>query len=187
VNLFEYRLDFVALFLVHFNEKLRQLMDVFEIDNWEDFLVEEDEKQRTSKRASFLSPMVDLCIQKAAKELKLDWKFIAGDGFDSILEGEQIEHKFSLSTGNSWTGHPYSNKVPKHLLIKTEISNNILDKLFIGVVELGDMNYRSSANGTSSFSSIKIHNDDLERCNLLYGGLQPKIKWCNVIPHCVGT
>jgi len=178
--------DFVYEFYKNFNETLKGLIKLLYEKDWERVFIGEANDQRVSKRASLLSPFVDACLQRTSDKLKLNWKFIADNAYDSIINGTEVEHKFSLSETNSWSGHPYSNKVPLHLLIKFFINENKINKMFMGFVKFArdNSNYsKKEYNHTNSYSTIKIHNNDYfdNRYDLLIGQLLPKRKWCEPI------
>lgn len=181
---FNIPIEFVNEFTKDFNKRLKRLLNTYDVKNFEDFLIGESPTQLTQKRASFLSPLVDLSLKYAAKEMGLDWDFTAEDSYDSTLQGTKLEHKFSLSTSNSWTGHPYSKKVPNHFLIKMEIVGNKIDKLFMCILNLNKCKktgWYGTSDGSHSFATLKIHGDDIGKTEIIIGGLSAVRKWCKVL------
>jgi len=180
------RQDFVNEFCEDFNKTIKGLLDLLNRDNWERVFIEEVFEQQTAKKASLLSPFIDSTLERVSTKMKLNWEFIGHNSYDSIFNNKKLEHKFSLSDNNTWSAHPYSYKVPLHLLIKMKIDNNLINKLFMIFVNFNGDNCNYSLNNNpkkSSFSDIKIHNNDYfdNRYELLIGQLLPKRKWCEPI------
>jgi len=175
--------SFVNTFIIDFNKRLKKVLKQYNVSDFNKFLIGESPNQLTQKRASFLSPLVDVSLENAAHHFDMNWKFTAENSYDSILNNNKLEHKFSLSTSNSWTGHPYSNKVPQHLLIKMSIDGTKISGLFIGIVDLDLCKFtkwNGESNGKHSFADLKIHNDDIKEVQILSGDLTQKKKWCQV-------
>lgn len=115
--------------------------------------------------------------------------------YDHIINGQQVEMKFSLSV-TGFTGSSHSNtKVDLYLLGKIGIYDNIFDRMHISFVDLADCHHPESGwshkkmtedqlarhNKKSAFSNLQIHKDDWEVYQIVWGDLTKSggnRKWC---------
>ena len=173
---------FVDDFKLKFDFIIRSILDLVEKNSIDEMFEGEIEKQKSSQKASWLSPIVDIVLEHVIDDLDIDWVFVAGDGYDSVFEGNKLEHKFSMSSSNAWTGHPYSNKVDLHLLMKIELNEvSEIDKCWIAIANLKEHSYISSNSEKSSYATVKILIDDYDDVDIIYGELEKSRKFCKPI------
>lgn len=167
------------------NISIKKLLDAYRIKNIEELVDNEDDSQQTQQLASILSPLNESVLKDICKQINEKWEYTGGLGYDSVWNSVCLEHKLSLSSSNSWTGHPYSNKLPWHLLMKVEILGNSLKRLFVCMINLDGCSehtaWPTKSYESASYSSLKIHNDDSNNIIPIFGKLLPKRKWNKVI------
>lgn len=124
-------------------------------------------------------------IEKIAIENGIDYKALASDGYDSVIDGFKWELKFTMKKGNSWTGTKKSVKVPNHLLIKVEVDDNRISKLGVFMADLDkckNSSWYSNGDGKKgNYTSLKFHRDDMGKVTCVYGNLKANRIWCGVI------
>lgn len=167
------------------NESFLKLLEAYRTDNVESLISNEDPSQQTQQKSSMLSPLNEQVLKYISPIVSSKWKYQGGLGYDSMWGRIPLEHKFSSNTSNSWTGHPYSNKTDYHLLMKADISGNQIKGLFVGIINLEECSeftqWPKTVYETASYSSLKIHNSDIEKMQLIFGNLVPCRKWAKVI------
>jgi hypothetical protein len=176
---------FRNIYPLEFNVSLGKLIEAYRITDICDLVGNEDSSQQTQQLASIVSPLNESVLKYISKKINPNWEYQGGLGFDSMWSGVELEHKLSLSGSNSWTGHPYSNKLPWHLLMKFKLDVDKIKSLFVGMINLETCseltNWTSTQSPSSSYATLKIHNDDVENIIPIFGGLCKKKKWTSII------
>jgi hypothetical protein len=168
---------------LHISTKKSRIQDAFDNDS-----------QTTADVTKTLSPLIITPLFKDSLiMLSNRFKNVTGPGFDMKFDEIPIEVKITQSN-KTWTGNKHSSKTPVHVLIKIELNNSgFVDKLFFGVIDLDDCSgltkwvhttskKKNSENSENSgFSSLSIHNSDINKMNSIIGRLEPDRKWAKII------
>jgi len=181
------RQQFTDAYVAKFNTQLKHQLAAWDISDISQAFIREVPRQRAAQLSSCLSVLGELASEAAGVAVGLNWKHSGGQEYDSILQGIKVEHKFSANENNSWSGHPYSNKVPWHLLTRVLIEGDKVSRCFIGFVDTSTLTtaWSGSNSGTSSFASLCIQNQDIHKMIAINGYLQQttgkKAKFTKVI------
>jgi hypothetical protein len=113
-------------------------------------------------------------IRKVLSKYLKNNNFQEGKHYDIKLDNEEYEIKTTCAFKNKeWSGNKYSiNKVGKHILIKYKMGDYGLDEVGIYVIDLNCCMQTKWVPGSSkgtSFSVLKVHNDDINCVESLYG------------------
>ena len=123
-------------------------------------------------------------VELVATNNNMNYEACASDGYDAVVNDEEVEYKLTMGLGNSWTGNKKSVKVPSHLLVKMDVENNKVSKLFVGLVNLDDCKgtswYSNGDGKKGNYTSLRFHKNDMNNVTCVYGSLTPKLKWCGV-------
>lgn len=163
-----------------FAEKLYHLKIAYGVDDINDSINDEIENQKTQQLTSRVSPMNDAVLCEISKIVNPDWESTAGKGFDSMWGTYQLEHKLGMGMSKGWTGHPYSNKTPWHLLMKIQVGADKLTGVLIAMINLDECSktfWPKTSGKSDSYSTLKIHNDDISRATMIFGELSTSTKW----------
>jgi hypothetical protein len=175
---------FRTLYLAEAQDRFKRLFDLYGVAGIENLLENEIPKQRAAQIASIISPLNEAILNSVSDHFDL-WEFAGDDGGDSCWDGVLMEHKLSLSLSNSWTGHPYSQKVPWHLLMKLGFEKNRISKLCMFLVDLEKCceysQWPTESDGSNSFASLRIHISDVDQIIPIFGGLRPCKKYCGIV------
>jgi len=183
---FDYNI-FTDAYVTKFNKQLQHQFAAWDITDISQAFADEVPRQRSSQLSSALSPLNEIALKAAGEAVGLSWLHYGGLEYDSILEGTKVEHKFSSTEKNTWSGHPYSNKVPWHLLTRAWIEGTKVSRCFIGFVDVTtlDTAWSSKDSGTTSFSTLCIQNTDVHKVFIINGELKSttgkRSKWMKVI------
>jgi len=125
-------------------------------------------------------------IEKIAIENSIDYKALASDGYDAVVNDIEWEYKLTMKQDNSWTGTKKSIKVPNHLLIKMYVENNRISKFGVFMVNLSECKnsswYSNGDGKPGNFTNLKFSVNDVDKVTCIYGNLitDGKPKWCGV-------
>lgn len=166
------------------NRQFDLLLRAYNVKSIDNLLENEIPKQRIQQLTSIISPMNEAVLKELSSHFK-KWKFEGADGCDSVWDNIKTEHKLSLGNSNSWTGHWYSRKVPVHLLMKLKFNGRKVSEICMFIVDLSECSEDSQwpiiPSDTSSFSSLVIHNVDVNNIVPIFGNLQTCRKWCKPV------
>jgi len=168
-------------FLLAWNESIGYWLSAYRTKSLIEVIKNEDPSQRTQQLSSMLSPLNEQIIKHICSKVNPSWKMVGGLGYDSVFGSIPIEHKFGANMSNSMTGHPYSNKTSWHLLMKCDFGDRKINKIWIGTVSLDSCSefsqWPTKVYESSSYSSLKLHNSDINNVDCIFGGLTPSRKW----------
>ena len=173
-----------------FNDYLNDLLNVrnkYRIDKYTD--IKElyqgtGSNQATQDFTKSVAGVFEDIVELVASNNNMDYVACASDGYDAVVNKEEIEYKLTMGLGNSWTGNKKSVKVPSHLLVKMDVKNNKISDLFVGLVDLSECNdtdwYNNGDSKKGNYTTLKFHKNDIDKITCVYGNLTPKLKWCGV-------
>jgi hypothetical protein len=173
-----------------FNDYLKDLLNVrnkYRIDKYTD--IKELYKgtgsnQATQDLTKSVAGVFEDVVELVAINNNMNYEACASDGYDAVVNDEEVEYKLTMGLGNSWTGNKKSVKVPAHLLVKMDIEDNKISELGVYLANLDkckDSSWYSNGDGKKgNYTSLRFHKNDLNNVTCVYGSLTPKLKWCGV-------
>ena len=178
--------EFIPVFNDYLNDRL-SVENKFRINKYKcikELYNGSGSNQATQDFTKSVAGTFESIIELIAINNNMDYQACASDGFDGIDVGIEKEFKLTMGLGNSWTGNKKSVKVPSHLLVKMDVENNKISKLFVGLVNLSNCNntswYNNGDGKKGNYTSLRFHNNDMNNITCVYGNLIPKLKWCGV-------
>ena len=140
--------------------------------------------QATQDLTKSVAGTFESILEMIAIKHGMDYVAEASDGYDAIINKEEVEFKLTMGLGNSWTGNKKSVKVPSHLLVKMDIEDNKISKLGVFLANLDeckDSSWYSNGDGKKgNYTTLRFHKNDINKVTCVYGNLTPKLKWCGV-------
>lgn len=115
-------------------------------------------------------------IRKVLSRYSKNNNYKEGSYYDIVLDGEEYEIKTtSAYYTKEWAGNKNSmNKVGKHILIKYRVGDYYVDGVCIVIINLNETSETKWVPGSSkgtSFSVLKIHNNDVNLVEALIGNV----------------
>ena len=178
--------EFTPEFNAFINDTL-ELRNKYRVDKYTDIkelFKGTGSNQATQDLTKALAGVFEDVIEKVAHNYRMDYLACASDGYDAVVNGEEVEYKLTLGLGNSWTGNKKSVKVPRHLLVKMDIKDNKISELGVFLANLDeceDSSWYSNGDGKKgNYTTLRFHKNDKDKVTCVYGNLIPKRKWCGV-------
>ncbi|MFW6311262.1 MAG: hypothetical protein ACOC1K_03400 [Nanoarchaeota archaeon] len=167
-----------------FIEKLKQynrvnivhLCKAYNINNIIDYFKKIEENTVDLTKA--ISPIITELIREYALETKGLHIIEEKDAYDINYKGKLIEAKMTRANNDivkAWTGNKSSTKVPLHLLMAYNIGKLGIEKLFAGMIDTSKLKsaWEGHSSSHSSFSSLKIPKEDVDKMHILIGKRRP--------------
>jgi hypothetical protein len=161
------------------NEKIK-LVDLFSTSS---------ESQLTMDITKEFQSAWNKSIRKVLSRYSKNNNYQEGSHYDIILDSEEYEIKTTSAFYNKeWSGNKNSiNKVGKHILIKYRVGDYHIDGVCVFIIDLSKTSETKWIPGSSSgtsFSVLKIHNNDLSLVEPLMGQIiseRRSHKWASPI------
>lgn len=167
-------------FIGDFEARLKSILNTCGYKNLNDYVNSrtEDPKQKTVEKTKLIACFYENSFKDVCKKNGLQVGSKSADGYDIIIDDVEYEMKLTLSLNDNWTGNSFSQvKVKKLILIKVDINdNNQIDKIFFGILDSQNSNWKHSTNGknNAAFSNLTISKDDIDNLQIIYGDCRIK-------------